>query len=161
MKTIENLTKDQQAVNFETMRHIEMVRNLLNDMVCILLWRGRNHDQSKLKPPEVELFTDVTHRLSKMTYDSPEYHECKQEIKPALDHHYAHNRHHPEHFKNGVDDMNLIDLVEMFCDWKAASTRHHDGNLRRSIEVNGKRFNMSSQLIRIFENSIDLLESES
>jgi hypothetical protein len=54
--------------------------------------------------------------------------------------------------------MNLVDLIEMLCDWKAASTRHNDGNLRRSIEVNGDRFGMSPQLIKIFENSIPLVE---
>lgn len=30
--------------------------------------------------------------------------------------------------------MNLIDIVEMFCDWKAASERQLDGNLLKSIE---------------------------
>jgi len=44
-------------------------------------------------------------------------------MKPALEHHYALYRHHPEHFQNGIDDMNLIDLVEMFADWKASSER--------------------------------------
>jgi hypothetical protein len=78
-------------------------------------------------------------------------------MKPALDHHYANNSHHPEHYKNGIDDMSLLDLVEMICDWKAASERHNNGNIRKSIEVNGKRFEMSPQLIRIFENTADLL----
>ncbi len=54
--------------------------------------------------------------------------------------------------------MNLIDLVEMLCDWKAASMRHHDGNIRRSIEINGDRFGLSPQLVRILENTADLLD---
>jgi hypothetical protein len=37
-------------------------------------------------------------------------------MAPALKHHYENNRHHPEHFKNNIDDMNLIDLIEMLCD---------------------------------------------
>lgn len=49
--------------------------------------------------------------------------------------------------------MDLLDLIEMLCDWKAASERHNDGNIRKSIEHNGVRFNMSSQLIRICENT--------
>lgn len=53
--------------------------------------------------------------------------------------------------------MSLLGLVEMFCDWKAASERHGDGSIRRSIEVNGVRFKMSSQLVMIFENSVDIL----
>lgn len=157
MKTIEGLTEEQQAVNFETMRHIEMVRNLLNKVVVELIERGKKHDQSKLSSPEVELFTEYTEKLSGSTFGSPEYEDLKKAIKPALDHHYANNRHHPEHHKNGIDDMNLVDMIEMLCDWKAASTRHNDGNIRKSIEINGRRFNMSPQLVQIFENTIDLI----
>lgn len=161
MKTIEGLTQDQQTVNFETMRHIELVRNLLHRVIIELLDRGRKHDQSKLCSPEVEAFTAFTEKLQGLTYGSQEYDACKDEIAEALEHHYANNRHHPEHFKHGIDDMNLVDLVEMLCDWKAASTRHNDGNLRKSIEINGKRFGMSPQLIQIFENSVPLVEDVS
>jgi hypothetical protein len=347
MKTIEGLTKDQQAVNFETMRHIEMVRNLINNVVVELLDRAKKHDQSKLAAPEVELFTEYTERLAGSTFGSQEYEDLKTAIGPALQHHYANNRHHPEfvskneewrdivgyediyqisnlgrvrsldrtskrqktgdlkikgrtlvphitpkgyvriqlskdgvsknvfihtlvieaflyarpkdlqiNHKNGdkqdntisnleyvsasdnlihaydnglkrapikyvvtckeldittfgttkmaselvklgyekasasaihrcitsegdakhlnlsftseniqdrniinseINHMNLIDLVEMLCDWRAASTRHNDGNIRKSIEINGTRFQMSPQLIQIFENSVDLV----
>jgi hypothetical protein len=76
----------------------------------------------------------------------------------ALQHHYDKNAHHPEHYKNGIEDMNLIDIMEMFCDWRAASMRHNNGNLRKSIEINGERFNMSPQLVKIFENTVGILE---
>lgn len=147
------LTKDQEATNFHTFRHIERVRNLLNGMAVCLLLRGEAHDQSKLEPPEVELFTEHTSTLAGMTYGSPEYQEALAALGPALEHHYANNRHHPEHHKNGIDDMTLIDLMEMFCDWKAASERHNDGNINKSIEKNADRFGMSPQLVRIFENT--------
>lgn len=148
---------EEQATNFVTMRHIERVRNLINNCVKNLLDRGENHDQSKLEDPEVSAFTEYTPKLAECTYGSEEYRGYLEAIKPALEHHYANNSHHPEFYKNGIDDMNLLDLVEMLCDWKAASERHNDGNIRKSIEINGKRFEMSPQLIRIFENSVDLL----
>jgi len=158
METIEGLTVAEQVTNFETMRHIELVRNLISGCIVELLDRSQKHDQSKLRTPEVDMFTKYTAQLKELTYGSAEYEECRKKMGPALDHHYANNRHHPEHHKNGVDDMNLVDLIEMLCDWKAASTRHNDGNLRTSIEINGKRFEMSPQLIRIFENSVDLVQ---
>jgi hypothetical protein len=151
------LTLEEQATNFITMRHIERVRNLLNKLIGELLWRGEVHDQSKLDRPEVELFTEYTPKLATCTYGSPEYEGFRKAMGPALAHHYANNRHHPEHFKGGVDDMNLIDIVEMLCDWKAASERHNDGNIRKSIEKNADRFNLSPQLVRILENTADLL----
>jgi hypothetical protein len=151
------LTEAQKATNSDTFRHIERVRNLLNACAIELLKRGELHDQSKLESPEVEAFTEFTPKLAACTYGSEEYKSFLSAMKPALDHHYANNRHHPEHFKRGVNDMNLLDIVEMLCDWKAASERHNDGNIRRSIEVNALRFQMSEQLVRILENTSDLL----
>lgn len=151
------LTLEEKATNYDTFRHIERVRNLINYMIKELLSRGELHDQSKLSSPEVKLFSLVTGKLSKTTYGSPEYNEFLKELGPALDHHYANNRHHPQFFKNGIEDMTLIDLIEMFCDWKAASERHNDGNINKSIEHNAGRFNMSSQLVKIFENTAKIL----
>lgn len=152
-----SLSEAEKACNYDTFRHIERVRNLLNVCVKDLIKRGELHDQTKLAPPEVELFTEYTPKLASCTYGSPEYQNFLKAIKPALDHHYAHNRHHPEHHKNGINDMNLLDIVEMLCDWKAASERHNDGNIRKSIEINANRFNMSPQLVKILENTADLL----
>jgi hypothetical protein len=147
------LSLEEKATNYDTFRHIERVRNLLNKVNLELSNRGELHDQTKLESPEVELFAEYTSKLSGTTYGSEEYHKYRKEMQVALDHHYANNRHHPEFHKNGIDDMDLLDLIEMLCDWKAASERHNDGNIRKSIEHNGIRFNMSSQLISIFENT--------
>lgn len=87
------LTTEQQATNFETMRHIERVRNLINVFVMDLLDRGMEHDQSKLVSPEVEMFTEYTAKLATCTYGSPEYDGYKKAMVPALDHHYANNAH--------------------------------------------------------------------
>lgn len=151
------LTDSEKATNYDTMRHIERVRNLLNFFIEQLLSRGEAHDQSKLQPPEVAAFAEFTPKLATCTYGSAEYRSYLDAMKPALAHHYANNRHHPEFHKSGVDDMNLIDVLEMLCDWKAASERHNDGNIRKSIEKNADRFGLSPQLVRILENTADLL----
>lgn len=56
--------------------------------------------------------------------------------------------------------MNLIDLLEMICDWKASSERHADGNIFNSIEVNQKRFGYSDDLKKILKNTADFLIEE-
>jgi Family of unknown function (DUF5662) len=147
------MTEVEKATNYDTMRHIERVRNLIGEFVVQLLNRAELHDQSKLEEPELSLFVEMTPKLAACTYDSPEYKGFLAQLKPALDHHYARNRHHPEHHKNGINDMTLVDLVEMLCDWKAASERHNDGNINTSIEKNTERFNLSPQLVRILENT--------
>lgn len=140
------------------MKHKFRVAHLITEVaVCELLRRANKHDNSKLESPEVEIFDEMTPKLAGCTYGSEEYKGFLGKMKPALDHHYAQNSHHPEHYKEGVDGMNLFDLMEMFFDWKAASERHNDGNINKSIEVNGGRFKMSQQLIRIFENTAKML----
>lgn len=158
MKVMSDLTVEERATNFETMRHIQTVQRFLNVVIRDLMDRSEKHDQSKLEHPEVELFTEFTPKLAASTYGSPEYEGFRKAMGPALAHHYAKNRHHPEHFKDGINDMNLLDLLEMFCDWKAATMRHNDGNLRKSIEHNANRFGMSPQLVRIFENTVEVVE---
>ena len=128
-------------------------------MAIDLIRRGEQHDQSKLESPEVELFTEFTPKLAASTYGSSEYEGFRQSMWPALEHHYAKNSHHPEHWPNGINDMNLLDLLEMFCDWKAAGERHNNGNILKSIEVNANRFGISPQLVRIFQNTAKVFDS--
>lgn len=106
-----------------------------------------------MQEPEKSIFDIATPKLSALTYGSNEYKAALAELKPALDHHYAANSHHPEHHKNGVGGMTLIDLIEMYCDWKAASLRHNDGNFAESLRINKERFGICEQLAAIFKNT--------
>lgn len=151
----DNEKMTEAETNVETMKHQQMVRCFVDMFVVELLKRSREHDKSKTEPPELEWFTEFTSKLAGCTYGSPEYEEFLKELKVALGHHYARNRHHPEHFPDGINGMNLIDLVEMLCDWKAATMRHHDGNILRSLEVNAERFGIHPQLLRILRNTVE------
>lgn len=144
----------------ETYKHIEKVREIIRVFISKLTTRAIDHDKLKLESPEVEVFTEYTPKLAETTYGSEEYSNYLQEMNGALQHHYANYRHHPEHFDKGITDMNLVDLVEMFCDWKASSMRHIDGNLLKSIDINASRFNMSSQLKQIFINTAKMYNEQ-
>ena len=152
------MTEQEKITNFETQSHIQNVCDFMVRIVRQLLGRAVRHDQSKLMPPELPVFVEYTPKLQTSTYGSKEYKEFLKGMKPALDHHYAENRHHPEHFENGVDGMNLVDLMEMLCDWKAATMRHEDGDILRSIELNKKRFKLSPQLVSILKNTAELFD---
>jgi hypothetical protein len=43
----------------------------------------------------------------------------------------------------------------MLFDWKAATERHADGDIRKSIEINKERFKISEQLCDIFRNTVN------
>lgn len=139
----------------EAIKHIQSVRLLLYIMIKDLDDRARNHDQSKLESPEAEIYGEFTPELAKTEYGSQQYKELLEKVKPAIAHHYANNRHHPEFHKNGIDDMDLLDLVEMLCDWKAATARNKDGNIRKSIDINQERFNINPQLSNILRNTVN------
>ena len=142
----------------DTIKHIGMVRSLLFEITYLLFARGDAHDSSKLKEPEKSLFDEFTPKLSSVEYGSDKYKEYLEEMGKALDHHYENNRHHPEHFETGINGMNLLDVTEMLCDWKAASMRHKDGDMKKSLEINRKRFAIGDQLNKIFMNTIDAFD---
>lgn len=144
----------------DTYRHIQTVQALIGRVVRDLLGRAERHDRSKLVSPEVEAYDELTPRLAGLTYGSDEYRATLREMKPAIQHHYAANSHHPEHYPEGIRGMNLADVVEMICDWKAASMRHDNGDFRKSIEINQERFGYSDELKAIFLNTLPLLEDE-
>lgn len=48
--------------------------------------------------------------------------------------------------------MNLIDVVEMVCDWYAASLRS-DTDFEKGLELNCKRFEIDDQLAKIIYNT--------
>lgn len=137
----------------DTLFHIKRVNEFLIDASTELLRRGKVHDNSKLEYPEKELFDELTPMLKNLEFGSEEYNESLLRLKPALDHHYAANSHHPQHYPDGIKGMDLFDLIEMFVDWKAAGERTKGGNMNKSIEVNSERFNMSDDLQHIFLNT--------
>lgn len=124
-----------------------ILKELLDRSVC--------HDASKLEDPELAVFNEHTPKLRDTTYGSPEYRENLKAMGGALQHHYAVNRHHPEHFPDGVNGMTLVDLIEMLADWKAAGERHDDGDLSASLLIQRDRFDISDQLLAILRNTAD------
>lgn len=138
----------------DTERHIERVQALLFGMIEKLVVRRHDHDLSKLLPPEKAVFDRETPNLKSLEYGSDEYKQALERMKVALDHHYANNSHHPEHYENGMAGMSLLDLVEMLADWKAATERHDTGNIARSIDINAERFGYDDMLRSIFHNTI-------
>lgn len=143
----------------DTKEHINKVRDAIKQVRSSLAVRGVIHDASKLQEPEKSLYDTYKPRIQEVElefgYGSPEYESMVKELDPAFRHHFENNRHHPEYFENGINGMTLIDLVEMFCDWKAAASRYGKSP---NIESNKKRFGMSDQLAEIFQNTLKELD---
>lgn len=156
--TKDKATKDKAEAMAFLLKHKEMVADYTEELAVVLKRRGKQHDDSKIEEPELSHFANYFKNLSKLTFGSPEYLKNKEQLKPCLDHHYANNRHHPEHFKDGIKDMNLIDLIEMLIDWYCASKLQNNGNIRTSIDKNKETYKISDDLAAILENTIELLD---
>lgn len=137
----------------DTLRHSLRVGALMGQAIKELVDRSVRHDLSKTEPPELEVFNRVTPRLQGLTYGTGEYRAALADMGEGLAHHYAANRHHPEHFADGVNNMTLVDLIEVLADWKAATERHATGSLADSLNVQRDRFGLNVQLLAILRNT--------
>ncbi len=164
----ETMTRDD--VMRETEKHVRRVGVLMLEVISKLQRRAVVHDSSKFSPEEFDAFAAETPALRGLTYGSDEYKAALARLGPALDHHYKANDHHPEHFgtttcdqcgqdeskpctcggtrtrRGDIHRMDLIQLLEMLCDWQAATERHANGSLPKSIVQNAKRFGYDDRM---------------
>lgn len=134
--------------------HIHHVQLFLMRIIEEIHVRMFNHDLSKLSRPEVKTFTEYANQLSELEEGTFAYKRVLKAMNEALNMHYANNRHHPEHHKNGVDDMSLIDLIEMVCDWKAVSLSG-EMSMEQFLEDAKERFGLSEQTYNVLYNTIE------
>lgn len=137
----------------DTLRHSLRVADLMGQLIKELLDRSVQHDLSKTREPEQASYDEFVPTLRATAYGSAEHAAAVEAMGEGLRHHYAHNRHHPEHFANGVNDMTLVDLIEMLADWIAATERSPHGDLVRALEINRERFAIAPQLMDILVNT--------
>lgn len=141
----------------DTLLHISHVQDNIQDIIDNLKSRGIEHDKSKLSGIEKYCFDTYTPKLKECEYNSPEYKQNLISMSDALEHHYANNSHHPEYYSNGIFDMNLLDLLEMLADWKAAVKRNPNGDLLNSLYINKEKYKMDSTLFNILRNTLSEL----
>lgn len=142
----------------DTRDHIGKVQARIHECTNNLIVRAERHDKSKLMEPEKSAL-DRIGPPGKVAYSrggemTPEYQAFLDTLEPMLDHHYAHNSHHPQHYPNGMDGFSLLDLLEWLCDIKAAGERYEGGNIAESMKTNRGRFKISDQVFAILENTV-------
>lgn len=136
--------------------HRQRVFSLMSRLSQEVMQRGNKHDETKLGPEELPHYVATIDEFEKHPYGSDGYHKAKESLGPSVVHHYKHNRHHPEHFHNGIEGMNLVDLLEMLVDWKAATQNHPEqpGNTAKSLVLAIGKYKISPQLTQILLNTM-------
>lgn len=144
MNDIYDCTKD-------VIDHIHKVQKWMGDFAVQIISRSSWHDKSKLEETEKPMFDKFTPRLKELAFGSNEYKTALAEMGGALKHHYENNRHHPEHYENGINGMTLVDIIEMLCDWMASAQAK---NTYIDLSYLSKRFSLSEQLVNIIANTL-------
>jgi hypothetical protein len=118
--------------------------------------RAMVHDDSKFGADEFPIYASMMDEFAANPFGTTGYFRAKDAIKDATARHFKANRHHPEHFENGVDGMTLVDILEMLADWKAATLNHPEkpGCMIRSLDYGVKKYHISPQLATILLNTI-------
>jgi Family of unknown function (DUF5662) len=136
--------------------HKDRVSTYMSRATGNLIRRSNSHDNSKFGSEEFEAYNGAFAELQQYTYGTEEYRAALRKIKPAIKHHYSVNDHHPEYHEHGVADMNLIQVLEMVCDWMAASDR---SGSRSGFDINKTRFGIDDQLFEIIMNTVKYIDS--
>ena len=140
----------------KTMRHIRTIQGYMTLIGTEWVERTRRHDESKLDDIELYGYVGIAEATKGLTAGSQEYLDALEPYKTVIRRHYILNDHHPEHFANRVNGMNLIQVLEMVCDWIAAST-DREMHPMQSIDAQCTRFNIDAQLKKIIINTMEHL----
>ena len=117
--------------------HIDAVRINLEIFRDILEYRGLKHDESKKKDIIEKAFY-----IENGFYSESELHNSK-------------NRHHIEFHENGIRDMNLLDLVEMFCNIISKENLDDKEFIINIFDEMKTKYNISDDLISILKNTLN------
>lgn len=145
--------EDRKICREEIESHRGKIAAAIDEFIELLSNRAKTHDKSKLEEPQFSAFAALPRNGHRPDYASKEYLTGLETLGSALADHYALERHHPEHFADGISGMTLVDLVEMFIDWQVSWKEHGTGTFEETLKANQVRFDASDQLIRIFHNT--------
>ena len=134
--------------------HVYDFQEAINTICKALTTRAKTHDASKLKEPELTQYTEAAEKLEKFKPGSSDYLKIRDKYAIILSKHFTKNSHHPEHFKNGFNDMSILDLVDVLVDWKLDCG---DGDWNKFVDDRRDYYGMSDQVVQIFKNSKDVL----
>jgi hypothetical protein len=153
MLNTETINKSTYALS-EIYHHKFTVLKIINPIIQDLIKRSEEHDNSKLTEDEFPDIIASSEELKKFPYGSPEYDEVRKKWQSGFEKHSKKNRHHIDHFENGIEGMTLVDLIELLADWKSATLRSpHPTNIWNAIRIGAEKYNIPPALIKILENT--------
>ncbi len=156
--TDENIITDPSALKTikNILNHKQEVKEKMLFLAKEIIKHAEQHDDSKLREPELNWLIEMDKENEKIKYGTPEYFEKQKRWEKFFKHHYKKNRHHPDHFENmGVYGMTIVDLVEMMCDIVSYCKELHVSEVVKIIDEQKKRFGIDDNISQILINTLN------
>ena len=151
-------TKEELEFYYQdTRNHINNVQRYMTNVIADLLNRSFKHDSSKYDAVEAHTYAKVVPMFKGKVYGTPEHKAVGDMLGDAWKHHEENNDHHTGYYENGINDMSLLSIIEMLCDWKAASLRNPNQIFSESCLLNCKKYGVDEQLTKIIFNTAESL----
>ncbi len=151
----------------DTRKHQQLVAERLITCAKRLLDKAVEHDASKFSDTEKKHYIEPVWELNTkdVEFGSDDYKRLTAMMGDGWAHHCFHNSHHPENVQLTMPEfsgdpfsgMDLFDLMEMLCDWIAASKRRGNSPHLAFAQMEEK-FGLSHQTRCILGNTLGLLE---
>lgn len=135
------------------LKHIRSVRAKLYVILNEISKRVLQHDKSKLEYPEYNLWCKMDEE-PRYKYGTKEYFDKIERNKHVFNLHYKHNTHHPEHYVNGILDMDLVDVLEMLIDWISYKDKIRISEAIELIEQQSRRYGLSEEFECVLKNTL-------
>lgn len=136
-------------------KHQNAVKRWLAHFSMILQSRAIKHDESKLQEPEYSLWKKMDEE-PRYPYGTKEYSSKLKRWQHLFKLHWKdkRNRHHPEHFTSPVVEMDLMDMIEMLCDWLGYKEAVSYSEASKLVDNQCKRFNFPEEFKNLLLNTL-------
>ena len=136
-------------------KHQNAVKRWLAHFSMILQSRAIKHDESKLQEPEYSLWKKMDEE-PRYPYGTKEYSSKLKRWQHLFKLHWKdkRNRHHPEHFVSPVAEMDLMDMIEMLCDWLGYKETVSYSEASKLVDNQCKRFNFPEEFKSLLLNTL-------
>jgi len=152
---------------YDTRKHQQTVAKYMLLIAKKIIDKAIAHDASKLEEPERSTYIEPVYSLNHedVEYGSDRYKELTNAMGEGWDHHVRVNDHHIEFFipfsvqtlNDPIRSMDLFALIEMLCDWIAASQRRGN-NPSLPIKNIREKYGLDEQLDAILRNTLQMIE---
>lgn len=153
------MESDEKEFLHSNITHRYYVGYFLSRVIEELTRRAVLHDVSKYSDSEFQGFIQSAYYVLGPWGKENIPDEVRKRLRESMTKHHEANDHHPEHFQCGMEDMDLIQLLEMAIDWKSAMIRHGNFDIEENVRVGQTRFGYPDFFAKILVNTLKRIQA--